>query len=81
MLKFITSQNFIISTCVALLIINMNIILNFESVWCTFDMQKRLLKKHCPLSMLNPFHLEWNFDLHENFLVFFFVNNETQCKK
>jgi hypothetical protein len=40
MLKFIAFQNFIISTCVALLIIKMNIILKFESVWCTFDMQK-----------------------------------------
>jgi hypothetical protein len=34
----------------------------FESVWCTFDMQKGhlKLKSIVHLSMLNPFHLEQN---------------------
>lgn len=73
MLRFITSQNLIISTCVSFLIINMNIILKFESVWCTFDMQKDIWNLKTLSICLCWILFTWNktLDLHENLAVFF----------
>ncbi len=75
----ITKKNSKISTHAALFIINMNMCLNFESEWSTFDMQKGCLKLKSSVhsKVLNPFRKPKNY---RNFIYWNFESNGTYYK-
>ncbi len=78
----VTKKNSKISTHVALFIINMNMCLNFESEWSTFDMQKGCLKlkSSARSKVLSPFRKPKNYRFAWNFNHWNFESNGTYCK-
>jgi hypothetical protein len=72
--KCVINMNFINLNSFCLLIMKIKILFNFEKEWCTFDMEKKCLKKEdCPQAKIECFkHVKGLLNisnLNENFTI------------